>query len=140
MGEGFGGGVDHFRCWNDASHRMCASSRWAAKNRLSFLLGPEADQLVIFFRSRLSGHCLLFAEVYRPHLPLPTFRCKPHPVPTTRWLLADLLVTLLPEPSAPSTPPSSPPLCGTALTHPIHPSSHSLSCNAHTNIQSRCHG
>lgn len=91
-----GGDVDHLMCWNDASHRICF---WAAKNRLlSFLLGPEADQLVIFFRTRLSGHCLLLAEVYRPHLPLPTFppsRCKPHPAPTTRWLLlADLLVTL----------------------------------------------
>lgn len=78
------------------THRMCF---WAAKNRLlSFLLGPEADQLVISFRTRLSGHCLLLAEVNRPHLPVPTFppsRCKPLPAPTTCWLLlADLLVTL----------------------------------------------
>lgn len=106
---------------------MCASSRllylWAAKNRLSFLLGPEADQLVIFFRALLSGHCLLFAEVNRPHLPLPTFRCKPHPAPTTRRLLVDLLVTLLPQPSLTLPPP----LWTRQLTHPIHPSSHSLS-------------
>lgn len=99
---------------------MCASSRLlcllAAKNRLSFLLGPEADQLVIFFRALLSGHCLLFAEVNRPHLPLPTFRCKPHPAPTTRWLLVDLLVTLLPQPS-PVPPPS---FCG-HCTHPPNP-------------------
>lgn len=61
---------------------------WAAKNRLSFLLGPGADQLVIFFRPRLSGHCLLFAEVHRPHLPLPTSRRKPLPAPMSRWPLA----------------------------------------------------
>lgn len=57
----------------------------------SFLLGQlglAADQLVIFFTTRLSGHRLLFAEVCRPHLPLPMFRRKPHPAPTTRWVTA----------------------------------------------------
>lgn len=42
---------------NACAQGLASLYLWAAKNRLSFLLGPEADQLVIFFRTRLSGYC-----------------------------------------------------------------------------------
>lgn len=93
MSTTWGAGMTHRTACAQAFARSISGR---PKFGCSFLLGQAADQLVIFFTSRLSGHFLLFAEVHRPHLPLPICRCKPHPAPTNRWLLVDLLVTLFP--------------------------------------------
>lgn len=63
--RGLGGDVDHLGCWNDASHRMCASFRslylWAAKIRLQLFAGPS---------SRSTGHFLHVSSEW----PLPLVR------------------------------------------------------------------